>query len=208
MNRPPVTLRPARPSRADGLLFAHYLDQAAEGFFRFMLGPRAAEIVAEAFTRPSHDLSFENVIFVECENLVAGMVSGYTAAQHRRSSLQPLRDAAGGWRLRMRIVTTLFAPLLRIIDSIEEHDFYLQAIAIDEPLRGTGLGSLLMDAFEQQAIDRRAKRLALDVSAGNQEAIRVYEHRGMRIEAQWPRRVKIPGLKLYRMTKDVAENSP
>lgn len=207
MNPQSTNLRFAKPTVDEGVVFARYLDRAAEGFFRFMLGSRSEQILANAYRIPGHDLSYEHVVFVEQAGEIAGMVSGYTAEQHRRSSLQPLRDAAGGWSLRMRVVTMLFAPLLRIIDSIEDHDFYLQAIAIDEPLRGTGLGGLLMDIIEQQAIDKGAKRLALDVSAGNQAAIRVYKHRGMQIEAQWPRRVKIPGFKLYRMTKAVAENS-
>ena len=97
----------------------------------------------------------------------------------------------------------LFAPLMRIIDSIADRDFYLQAIAVDEQLRGDGLGVLLMDSLEQQARQSGAERLSLDVSAGNQGAIRFYERRGMTTESQWPKRLKIPVLKFYRMTKEL-----
>jgi ribosomal protein S18 acetylase RimI-like enzyme len=183
------------------LAFARYLDEAAEGFFRFMLGPRARHIIAAAFAQSDHDLSYENVTFAERDNVIVGMVSGYTATQHRRSSRRPLKEAAGRRNVRMRIVLILFAPLMRIIDSIADDDFYLQSIAVDEEARGEGLGALLMDFIEERARERGAARLSLDVSAKNQGARRFYERRGMAIESQWPKRLKIRALKFYRMTK-------
>ncbi|MBW1717337.1 MAG: hypothetical protein JRJ77_16205, partial [Deltaproteobacteria bacterium] len=125
MDMKSIVLRAAKPTFEEGLIFARYLDEAAEGFFRFMLGRRAEQIIARAFTQPDHDLSYQNVTFAECDNVIVGMVSGYTAEQHRRSSLQPLRQAAGRRSLRMRIVLVLFAPLMRIIDTIADDDFYL-----------------------------------------------------------------------------------
>jgi ribosomal protein S18 acetylase RimI-like enzyme len=166
-----------------------------------MLGRRAKHIIAAAFAQPDHDLSYKNVTFAERGNMIVGMVSGYTAEQHHRSSHHPLKQAAGQWNLRMRIVLVLFAPLMRIIDSISDGDFYLQAIAIDKEHRGDGIGSLLMDSLEERARASGAVRLALDVSAKNEEARRFYEHRGMIIESRWPKRLHIPALKFYRMTR-------
>ena len=201
MDRDAIAMRTANPTPGEGLEFARYLDEAAEGFFRFMLGPCAGIIIAEAFALPDHDLSYQNATFAEREGTIAGMVSGFSADQHRRSSLQPLIQAAGKRNLRMRLIRWLFAPLLRIIDTIEDDDYYLQAIAIDKESRGNGLGAILLDWIEQRARDSGATRLVLDVSASNEGAIRFYERHGMTIESQWPQRVKIPGLKLYRMSK-------
>ena len=195
-----MNLRPANPTLDDGLAFARYLDQAAEGFFRLMLGRRAGHIIATAFAQPDHDLSYQNVTFVERDNVIVGMVSGYTAAQHRRSSRQALKQAAGRRNLRMRIVLILFAPLMRIIDSIADGDFYLQAIGVDKELRGDGVGSVLMDCFEDRARTSGSTRLSLDVSAKNEGARRFYERRGMTVESQWPKHLPIPGLRFYRMT--------
>lgn len=199
MDRSSIALRPAEPNNAEGLAFARYLDEAAEGFFRFMLGGRSEQIIATAFAVPTHDLSFDNVTFAEHEGNTVGMVSGYSAEQHRQSSLTPLIQAAGRHNIRMRIVRVLFAPIFRIIDSVEDNDFYLQAIAVDDHLRGKRLGALLMDSIEERARNSGASRLSLDVSAGNQEAIGFYQHRGMTIASQWPKRLKIAGLKFYRM---------
>ena len=65
MDRPATTIRAAQPTYEEGLAFARYLDQAAEGFFRFMLGRRAELILARAFTQPDHDLSYQHVTFAE-----------------------------------------------------------------------------------------------------------------------------------------------
>jgi len=201
MDQQPITLRDANPTFDEGLAFARYLDEAAEGFFRFMLGRRSTDIIAKAFTRPDHDLSHQNVTFAERDGDIVGMISGYTAEQHRRSSRQPLTQAAGRWNLRLRIVLVLFAPLMRVIDSIADDDFYLQAIAVDKELCGEGLGSTLMDSLEEQARASGATRLALDVSAKNEGARRFYDRRGFAVVSQWPKRLRIRALKFYRMTK-------
>jgi len=201
MDRHSIVLRAANPTFGEGLACARYLDEAAEGFFRFWLGRRAAHIIATAFAQPDHDLSYQNVTFAERDNVIVGMALGYTAEQHRCSSREPLRRAAGKSNLRMRIVRILFAPLMRIIDSIADGDFYLQAISVDTELRGDGVGSVLMDSSEERARASGSTRLSLDVSARNKGARRFYEQRGMDVESQWPKRLAVPVLKFYRMTK-------
>ncbi len=201
MNHHSVTLRAANPAFDEGLAFARYADEVAEGFFGFMLGRRAAEILATAFAQPDHDLSYQNVTFAERGNVIVGMVAAYTAEQHRRSSHQPLKRAAGRRNLRLRIVQTLFAPMMRITDSVADGDFYVQFIAVDKELRGAGVGAVLMDSSEERARASGSTRLSLDVTAKNEGAREFYERRGMTVESQWPKRLPIPGLKFYRMTK-------
>ena len=131
MDQHSIVLRTASPSFDDGLAFARYVDEAAEGFFRFMLGRRAPEIIATAFAQADHDLSYQHVTFAERENVIVGMVSAYTAAQHRRSSLEPLKQAAGRGHLRMRTVLIVFAPMMRIIDSIADMTRHVAVTASD-----------------------------------------------------------------------------
>ncbi len=201
MDRHAIVLRAANPTFDEGLAFARYADEVAEGFFRLMLGRRAGQVLATAFAQPDHDLSYQRVTFAERDNVIVGMLLGYTAEQHRRSSRLPLTRAAGRLRLRMRIVEILFAPVMRIVDSVADGDYYVQFIAVDQELRGAGVGSVLMDSAEEWARAEGSTRLSLDVSAKNEGARRFYERRGMTVESQWPKRVPIPGLKFYRMTK-------
>jgi ribosomal protein S18 acetylase RimI-like enzyme len=182
------------------MVYARYLDQAAEGFFRFMLGRRAAEIIAAAYTQPDNNYAYQNVTFAEQDQVIVGMASSFTARRLRCFSDQPLKRAAGKHHLRMRFVTTLCAPLLRILDTMADGDFYLLAIAVDKNLRGQGVGSTLMDYMEELAVASGSVRLCLDVSARNKAARRLYERRGMTVESEWPKPWFIPSL-LVRMTK-------
>lgn len=61
------TIRPASPTFDDGLACARYLDVAAEGFFRILLGRRASELIAQAYTQPNNEYSYENVLFAARE---------------------------------------------------------------------------------------------------------------------------------------------
>ena len=160
-----VTLRPAKPDLSEGLQFAHYLDQAAEGFFRFMLGRESESILATAFIDSNHSLSHENVVFAEIDTKIVGMCSTFAENRQRTFSEEPLRRAAGKNAIRLKLVRTLFAPLWRVLETIPEGDFYLLGIAIEPELRSTGIGSMLMSDIENRAKASESKRLSLDVSA-------------------------------------------
>ena len=179
---------------------SRYADEASEGFMRLMFGRHFREIIARAFMQPGHDTSYQNVSFAERDNAIVGMILAYTEAQHRRSSREPQRKAAGRIRLRMRVVEVVLAPLMRLNDSIEEGDFYLQFIAVDTAVRAGGVGSVLMDALEEQARAGGSTRLSLDVSTNNEVARRFYEHRGWVAEWEWPKVWFMPSLSV-RMTK-------
>ena len=196
-----ILLRAAAPTLEEGEIFTRYLDMAAEGFFRLLLGRRSVEIIAKAYTLPKHDLSYQHVTFAERNNVIVGMFSGYTAADHRRSSDLPMREAAGGAPLRMMVISLLFAPLLSFIDAVPDGDFYLQAIAVEPELKGKGVGSTLLEAAEEFARERGAQRISLDVFVGNHIACDLYKRRGMRVVSQWPKRLRIPGFKIFRMAK-------
>ncbi len=165
-----------------------------------MFGKDADRIISTAFTETDHDLSYENVTFAERANAVVGMILAYTTAAHRRSSRDPLHRAAGKLRLRMRIVEVFLAPVMRVNDSIEDNDYYLQFIAVDQNTRVGGVGSVLLDEFERQARAAGSRRLSLDVSIGNDTAIEFYKNRGWSVDFEWPEVRLMPTLSL-RMSK-------
>ena len=203
MEHPAVLIRPAAPDHAEGLLFARYLDQAGEGFFRFLLGRNAEQIIATSFSEPGHALSFEHVMFAERDGEIAGMSSAFTGAQHRGFSEEPLRRAAGRAAFRMRCVQMLLRPLWRILNTVPEGDFYLQGMAVEPELRGAGIGSLLMADTEDRAGRAGSARLCLDVAAKNEGARRLYERRGMVESSRWPASRLLPTL-FVRMAKDLS----
>ena len=198
-----IIIRAANPTYNEGLSCGHYLNEAAEGFFRFMLGRTYSQIIAKAYIQPDHSYSFQNVSFAEYDSRIAGMALGFTSEHYRRFSDQPINEAAGRHYLRMKTVKFLFAPMLQIMESIADGDFYLLSMAVDKDFRGKGLGSALMDSVRERARASGSNRISLDVSANNELARRIYENWGMSIESQWPRSLPLPALRFYRMAIEV-----
>lgn len=197
-----TTLHPARPTSDEGVVFAAYLDTAAYGLFRAMLGRQVERIIADADQETGHDLSYQHVTFAERGGQIVGMASAYTAEDHRRSSDEALAQAAGTIRtVRMAIVSILGRPLLRFVDHVPDGDFYLQAVAVDDDQRGRGIGSLLIDHVEAEARAHRCARVVLDVAADNDGARRLYESRGMTVEAESPHPPFMPSMRVRRMVK-------
>jgi ribosomal protein S18 acetylase RimI-like enzyme len=202
MNQQSIILRAAHPTYDEGLAFARLLDEAFEGLFRLMLGRRAADIVSRAYTQPGHNFSYQHVTFAERDGAIVGMAAGYTAEQHRLSSEQPLKQAAGANVLQW-IGVRILCTRLRFLGTHADGDFYLQAIAVDEKLRGEGIGSALMDVIEDRARASGCTRVFLDAASRNEGARRFYERRGMAVESEWPALRFMPRL-IVQMTKSLS----
>ncbi len=200
MSQDSVLLRPARPDYQEGRIFARFMDQAADGFFRFMLGQRAEEMIAAAFPEPNHSLSYEYVTFAELGGEPVGMTSAYTGSLLRGFTDGALQQAAGRDAFRLRCMYVLLAPMLRVLNSVADEDFYLQGIAVQPGLRGKGVGSVLLADIEHRAQASGSARLCLDVARKNAGARKLYAQRGMVDSSQWPNVVLLRPL-LVRMTK-------
>ena len=84
MEQSTIVIRAANPTFDEGLACGRYLNEAAEGFFRFMLGRQFSHIIAKAYIQPNHSYSFQNVSFAEYDNRIVGMALGFTYEQYRR----------------------------------------------------------------------------------------------------------------------------
>ena len=196
-----LSLRPAAATVEDGLVFARLLDEAQEGMYRKVLGRRAGNIVARAFTQPGNDLSYQYVIFAEQSGRIVGMASGYTAQAHRHFTDQILEAAAGWRRYRWAVFVRVARRVFRFIDTVPDGDFYVRALAVEPSDRGAGIGTLVLGALEDTALAAGSKRFALDVAAKNHNARRLYERLGMTAEAESPRWFHLPNTNLIRMVK-------
>ena len=196
-----VTLRPAVATIDEGVLFARYLNVAADGAFRALLGRGYEDVIGEAYLSPGHDLSYETVVFAERSGRIAGMASGYTSQQHEQSSDGPLRRAAGFRMVRMAAFSVLGRGMKRFIETVPDGDYYLQAVAVDDQYRGSGIGSTLLDNAEETGRTAGCVRIVLDVAEKNTGARQLYEHRGMKVEATSPSILSIPSTRAYRMVK-------
>lgn len=199
-----VVLRRATPTLADGMAFAQLVDTASDGLYRTMIGPARDRVIAAAFKRPGHDLSYEHVVFAEHGDRVVGMAAAYSGAHLSQFSTRPFRRAAG-WRWpRVLAVAAVASPVLRFIDTVPDDDFYLMAIAIDHDMRGRGLGSALLDDTQCRAELAGCRRMVLDVVETNTLARRLYERRGMIATETSPGVPLLPGNRVTRMVLDLA----
>lgn len=57
----------------------------------------------------------------------------------------------------------------------------LQSLVVEDGLRGSGVGGILMDAVEAELAARGVTDLSVAVLAGNDAAVRFYERRGLRV---------------------------
>jgi ribosomal protein S18 acetylase RimI-like enzyme len=196
-----LTLRPAVATIDEGLLFARYLNEAADGAFRALLGRGYDRVIGEAYLSPGHDLSYETAVFAELSGRIAGMAFGYTSQQHEQSSDKPLRRAAGYRMTRLAAFSVLGRGMKRFIKTVPEGDYYLQAVAVDDQYRGSGVGSTLLDYSEETGQSAGCARIVLDVAEKNAGARHLYERRGMKVEATSPSILLIPNTRAYRMIK-------
>ena len=181
-----IKLRAAEPVLAEGLVFARYMNQASDDFFKFLLGNRSEEIIAQAYLSPNHSLSYENVTFAKKDGVVIGMICAFTSARHQNFSEETLKIAAGGVSLRLRVIQFLFKPLFNVLSTVGENDYYLLGIAVEPDCRGQGVGSILMNEVEQRARNSGSSRISLDVAANNSGARKMYERLGMVEVSRWP----------------------
>ena len=193
-------IRPARPTHHEGLLFARFMNLAADGGFRKMFGPRFEQIVATAYLHPSHDLSYEYAVFAEVDGAVAGMASGYTAEQHASFNDAAFKEAAGRDAVRIACILWLISPMWRFLHTYNSGDFYLQFLAVDEAHRQKGMGRALMQHMESRGRSCSCTRFTLDVSSRNPNAQRLYAQQGLQPVGRWPRLPLMPAA-VRRMVK-------
>ena len=193
-----LVLRPAEPTREEGLVYGRYLDDLAPGF-RYVLGREAVGVIASAFVEPGHDLSFEHTTFAERDGSIVGVIAGYTGEQHRRSVDGALKRAMDGSGVGSMRIAAL-AKWLRHFGPKTDGELYVWVLEVNEGMRGEGIGTVMMDFAEERARGLGATRLCLDADAKNEGGRRFYERRGMTVESEWPTLPLVPAM-VVRMSK-------
>ncbi|MEM7275748.1 MAG: hypothetical protein AAF547_21920, partial [Actinomycetota bacterium] len=113
-----LSLRPARPDRTDGLAFARWADQAADGLFDLMLGSRAPEIIATVFAESGHELSHQHVTIAEIDDRPVAMISAFMKDELSGTDGSPLEAAAGWRRWRLAAVGFYASRLLQFLERV------------------------------------------------------------------------------------------
>ena len=68
-----------------------------------------------------------------------------------------------------------------LTNTLEDHDLYISNICVDKKHRDKGIGGFLLQHTLLLARKKQVKRILLDVSSDNRNAIRLYEKNGFQI---------------------------
>lgn len=197
-----VNIREATPNIEEGLLYARYLNEASEGFFASILGEETFEIISEAYLVSNNEYSFENAYFIEYNNRIIGMVSGYTKSVKAGFKRNILSKSAKGSKSKTRIFSAIGRILSMFLGPRKEGEFYIQGIALSKEMRGKGLGQKLLEYISEKSINLGYNTLSLDVSSKNINAINSYKKFGMKVSSQWPNFLRLPSV-FTRMEKQL-----
>ena len=171
-------VRGARPDDA-GAAEALFLEPP--GGLNAMITDLAARlrIARAAFSARGTGFSFERTLVADRDGQVLGLVARVPGAawpQTRiRTGMVMLRAAGIRW-----------GPSLVKLGRLEERDMrpvgddvlYVVSLAVDPEWRSRGIGRALLSRVQEEAARVGLRAVALDVAAGNREAIRFYVREG------------------------------
>lgn len=157
---------------------------------------RARAALRAWLDRPSSELAADGVTVLLDHDRVIGMfiaLGGGELVLRRKADALAAAAAAGEER---RAVLERLAASRELFAPVSADEFYISRVAVTPDLRGRGLGRRLMS--ECLAAGRAAgyDRFCLDVSAGNEPAVRLYRSLGFRVEADR----RAAGMRYLRMT--------
>ncbi|NQW09165.1 MAG: GNAT family N-acetyltransferase [Alphaproteobacteria bacterium] len=116
---------------------------------------------AARYARTGVAFSFENCLVVERNGEVVAMAHAF-----------PMDAPSPGAEAETD-------PVLRPYAELEDYgSFYLAGLAVDEPMRGWGIGTRLLNAVISRARGRGLRRVSLICFDGNRDAMRLYTRRG------------------------------
>lgn len=189
------TVRPASPddARAVSLLMYEAIGDIAHTIAGTTDLPDTLEVLEELFRLPGCRLSYDNALVCEDQDGgIAGFALSYPGEQAAALDLPLLR------RLQERGL-----PTDGLIPEANPGEYYLDSVAVSGAYRGAGLGTRLIQAFEQRAADLGHSRAMLLVESENTKARALYERLGYRPDG-W---LDLSGHPYQRMIKPIGSQA-
>ena len=142
---------------------------------------RSHGMVMDLIRAGNNFLGHENIL-ISCEgNEITGLAIGYRGSG--KDELATLLRLLVSLRLNEFLsYLTLTARLLHgsFTPDIEDDEYYLSALAVEERHRRKGIGSLLLRHSIETARLKSCKNVVLEVDGGNEPAIGLYKKFGFR----------------------------
>ena len=194
-----LQFRPARPEDVDAAIALIYSSGPAAFDYVFAGTPKgsAQDFLRKAFVSGSGQFGYRQHWVGEQE----GQVVAAGTALSGEVNLRNMAVAAAQiiafygprhcWQVLWRGL-----QLERIVLPPPKRTFYLAHLGVSSALTGQGIGSQLIDFLLQQGRATGFQTTALDVSAGNPHAQRLYERLGFIVQVE--RASHLPGIAAHR----------
>jgi ribosomal protein S18 acetylase RimI-like enzyme len=168
----------------DALHIVRLVLASADEFLTAVFGPRIARALEHLASGRGTLFSHEHAWIAETEDVVAGMLLGYTgrekAAQDPRTGAALLISLGPGILARLgRLMAARSA-----VSFVSPREFYLSNVGVYPEFQGRGIGSLLIGHAERQAAREGAQAIVLDVETDNEGAVSLYERLGFRSDGR------------------------
>ena len=170
--------------------FANLVLLSEPNLFPAIFGSGAGNVFQNLFRQRRNLFSFEHSYFIEVGGKKAGMILGYDWKTQRweewRTGLLLIKY------MKLEFPTKIPALLkaMSVVGRVEDNEYYISNIAAYPEFRGASLGTKLLLKTEEEAKSCGAEKIALDVDADNEDAIRLYNRLGYSIMGKL-RRAKI-----------------
>jgi ribosomal protein S18 acetylase RimI-like enzyme len=140
------------------------------------------QIVQDFVETGNNFIGHENIYLCLTDNVLAGLVIGYTGKSY--SKVKTLFDLL--FKLKLTQLLNYLIISSQLFDSsytpyLEEDDFYISVIVVDEKCRNRGIGTYLLKEAIMIAKEKGCKQIILDVDKGNTTAQSLYKKFGFRI---------------------------
>ena len=165
-----LQLRQADPDDAEHI--AHIIREVSGGVTDFLLRNLSLflnpeKLLAAAIMETGNPVSHENVLLLEHEGVVAGLILAYPWDQHGVSSL-----------LRRLVPKKKIKILEGMLEVADKDSLYINTLWVDAPWRGSGVADELMGCAILMAKDMGLAKISLHVWADNERALRFYRRHG------------------------------
>jgi ribosomal protein S18 acetylase RimI-like enzyme len=176
-------IRDGRPE--DTAELARLVMLSDTSFLPLLFGGRLESALRQMLARRRNLFSHKHTRVVEHQGQTAGVLLGYSYEQMRREALFTgvlwLRLLGSGLLRRLPGLLRLGFSRSARQDSarwLSPGEYYISNLAVGPEFRRQGLGARLLDDCRQRAERLGCRRVALDVDAGNEEAMRLYSRMG------------------------------
>lgn len=151
----------------------------SEGGQNISYDENSKQIVQDFVQTGNNFVGYENIYLCFTDNVIAGLIIGYAGKSY--SKIKTLLDLL--FKLRLTQILNYLIISSQLFDTaytpyLEEDDFYISVIVVDEQYRNQGIGTLLLNHAVEIAREKECKKIVLDVDKDNEIAQSLYKKFG------------------------------